>query len=68
MDNFGSGRLGLTNTWVACFYAIQDAVYRSEGSEGFSPEANPRWHFRNEKKRQEWERMKNPERYMMHFR
>lgn len=30
----------LTNTWVACSYAIEDAIYRSDGGEdaGFSPD------------------------------
>ena len=55
-DNFGSGRSGLTNTWVACSNAIMDAIYRLEGGEsaGFSPDANPRWYFWDDKKRQEW--------------
>lgn len=43
----------LTNTWVACSYAIQDAIYRKEGGDGFEPVEN--WHFWSSEKRRQWE-------------
>jgi hypothetical protein len=30
------GQYSLTNTWVMCSYAIQDAIYRKCGNEGIS--------------------------------
>ena len=57
VDAINSGRWGLTNVWIVCSYAIQDAIYRKEGGEnaGFSPD-NHRWQFWNDEKREQWER------------
>lgn len=43
----------LTNTWIACSYAIQDAIYRKNGGKGFDPE--PRWHFFTDQAQRTWE-------------
>jgi len=55
VDGFGDGAYTLTNTWVACSYAIQDAIQRKEGG-GFSPPENPDWYFWDNQKRAEWNR------------
>ena len=54
VDNVNSDRYGLTNTWIACSDAIQDAIYRSTGGEGFSP-TNYQWTFHSDAKRSMWE-------------
>jgi len=61
VDQVNGSQYSLTNTWVACSYAIQDAIYRSEGGEdaGFSPD-NHRWQFWSDKERNEWERRQLP--------
>lgn len=57
VDQVDDNQYSLTNTWVACSLAIQDAIYRKEAGEGagFSPN-NQEWQFWSEKKRQVWER------------
>lgn len=52
-------RYRLTNTWIACSYAIQDAIYRAADGNGISPVED--WHFRDDKERQAWEQRENPE-------
>lgn len=47
------GNFTLTNTWIACSYAIQDAIYRASGRSGFIPQEN--WHFWNQQERARWE-------------
>ena len=64
VDEVNSGRFGLTNTWIACSYAIQDAIYRSEGGDGITPVEN--WHFWSDKQRNEWNRRQMPHGEMMH--
>ena len=56
IDNFGSSEYGLTNVWIACSYAIADAISRLESGEsaGYSPEKNPRWHFTRDEDRTKW--------------
>ena len=44
----------LTNVWIACSYAIQDAIYRKDGGKGFEPSEN--WHFFTDAARQAWAR------------
>ena len=61
VDQVNSKNYGLTNTWIACSYAIQDAVYRSESGPdaGFSP-AGHEWRFWSDTERNQWERMQAP--------
>ena len=61
VDNVGGGEYRLTNVWIACSYAIQDAIYRSEGGEsaGYAPPTNPNWYFFRDEERQQWERRSN---------
>jgi len=56
VDQVNGRQYSLTNTWVSCSYAIQDAIYRNEGGEdaGFSPD-NHRWQFWSDKERRIWE-------------
>jgi hypothetical protein len=44
----------LTNVWVTCSYAIQDAIYRMNGGEGFTP-ANHTFQFFHSERRKAWE-------------
>ncbi len=57
VDQVDGGKYTLTNTWIACSYAIQDAIYRKEAGEdaGFSPD-NHKWQFWSDEKRLLWER------------
>lgn len=57
VDQVNGSQYSLTNTWVACSYAIQDAIYRSEGGEdaGYSPDVHT-WQFWSDKERNEWNR------------
>lgn len=55
-DECGGSQYRLTNVWIACSYAIQDAIYRSEGDGGYSPPENPDWAFFSDDDRQRWER------------
>lgn len=57
VDQINSKQFGLTNTWVACSYAIADAIHRKEGGEnaGHSPDKH-QWQFWSDKERTEWER------------
>jgi len=57
VDMFGGGIYSLTNTWVACSYAIQDGIYRSDDGRGFEPVED--WHFWSSEKRRQWERMQS---------
>ncbi len=57
VDAIDSDECGLTNTWVACSYAIQDAIYRKEGGEdqGFDPPGDDEgWQFWSDEKREMW--------------
>jgi hypothetical protein len=38
------GESTLTNVWIMCSYAIQDAIYRKSGN-GFDAPENPSWYF-----------------------
>lgn len=58
-DSFDSpGGYSLTNVWVACSYAIQDAMYRHESpdSEGVDP-AHMHFHFFETEKQEQWAKM-----------
>lgn len=37
VDECDGGKYSLTNTWITCSYAIQDAIYRKDGGVGFNP-------------------------------
>ncbi len=57
VDAVDSGEYGLTNTWVSCSYAIQDAIYRKEGGDeqGFDPPGDEEgWQFFSDEKRKMW--------------
>lgn len=58
VDQFDSQQYGLTNTWIACSYAIKDAIHRDECGEdaGFPPEEN--WVFWSNEKREEWQSLR----------
>lgn len=49
-----SGNYTLTNTWIACSYAIQDATYRAAGGNGFEPIED--WYFWSDQERHAWHR------------
>lgn len=55
VDQVDGEQYSLTNTWIACSYAIQDAIYRKEGGEqaGFSPDVH-QWQFWSDKERNKW--------------
>ena len=53
VDAFRGNKFSLTNTWVACSYAIQDAVYRKNNGKGFKPVED--WYFFSQKEREKWE-------------
>lgn len=56
-DNVDARNYGLTNVWIACSYAIQDAIYRSQGGEsaGITPTEN--FNFFDPKDRERWNMM-----------
>ncbi len=56
VDQFDGGNYSLTNTWIACSYAIQDGIYRKNGDDGFEPVED--WHFFYTEKREQWKRQK----------
>lgn len=57
-DNLDSpGGYSLTNVWVACSYAIQDAMYRQQDPKSGIDPKHMRMHFFHTEKRKEWERM-----------
>ena len=60
VDQVNSGQYGLTNTWIVCSYAIEDAIYRQQGGEGAGilPD-NHHWQFWSEKEKQQWERQQS---------
>lgn len=58
VDQVNSREYGLTNTWIACSYAIREAMYRSQGDEGATPPVND-WWFWSDKERGQWESMSN---------
>lgn len=58
VDQVNSREYGLTNTWVACSYAIREAMDRSRGDEGRTPPVND-WVFWSDKERGQWELMSN---------
>jgi len=62
-DDVNSGKYGLTNTWITCSYAIQDAIHRNDGDKGFSP-AGHEYRFWSDKERNEWNRRNDPHRFM----
>jgi len=53
VDQFDGGNYSLTNTWIACSYAIEDGIYRSEGGKGFGPKED--WHFFYTEKSKQWQ-------------
>jgi hypothetical protein len=64
VDQVGSGQFGLTNTWIACSYAIQDAIYRHEGGEGYDPPTGEdHWYFFSKDDRREWKMMQSGNRF-----
>lgn len=52
INGYDGGRYRLTNVWIACSYAIQDATYRAAGDNGFEPEEN--FYFFSADERQQW--------------
>jgi hypothetical protein len=50
-DAFDSNNYSLTNVWVGCSYAIEDAIYRSAGDKGFPPSVHEFHFFYSEKAR-----------------
>lgn len=55
VDQVDGQQYTLTNTWIACSYAIQDAIYRKEGDKGFDPPTgDDHWHFWSDKERNQW--------------
>jgi hypothetical protein len=53
VDQVISGDYSLTNVWIACSYAIQDALYRAAGSPGIIPEEC--WQFFSARERSAWQ-------------
>jgi pyrroloquinoline quinone (PQQ) biosynthesis protein C len=49
-----SSNYTLTNTWITCSYAIQDAICRAAGDNGFEPIED--WYFWSDKERHAWHR------------
>lgn len=55
VDQHNAGVYSLTNVWIACSYAIADAIHREDGGLGYDPpEGDDHWHFHNSEKRQKW--------------
>ena len=55
VDSVNSGKYGLTNVWISCSYAVQDAIYRAEDGKGYDPpKGDDHWHFWSDKERSEW--------------
>jgi hypothetical protein len=61
VDGIDGGEVSLTNVWITASYAIQDAIYRSEGDKGFAPPPLAEdWHFWDSDKQAQYERSKQP--------
>lgn len=60
VDECDGQKYSLTNTWITCSYAIQDAIYRKESGKGFNPPPlREDWHFFSDNGRQAYERSGN---------
>jgi hypothetical protein len=66
VDQVGGDCYRLTNVWIACSYAIEDAIHRSEGGEGFTPQED--WYFFSDAERQRWQMMTADREAMMRHR
>lgn len=57
VDQADGEQYTLTNTWIACSYAIQDAIYRQGNGKGFDPpQDDSGWHFWSDEGRDRWQR------------
>lgn len=67
VDECGNSQYRLTNVWIACSYAIQDAICRKEGGEsaGYNPLKNPNWYFFSDKERERWQMQNDIGRHRM---
>lgn len=53
-DQVDARNYGLTNVWVACSYAISDAIYRSQGGESAGIMPTEDFRFFDPKDRERW--------------